>query len=55
MEKYNKHVVIAYTPTGKTYYAEINEDYNSFIYNQFKTGQIDYETYIKLKHERYGY
>jgi hypothetical protein len=55
MEKYNKQVVIAYTATGKPYYAEINEDYNSFIYNQFKTGQIDYESYVKLKNNYYGY
>jgi hypothetical protein len=55
MEKYNKQVVTKYTATGKPYYAEINEDYNTFIYNQFKTGQINHETYIKLKHERYGY
>jgi hypothetical protein len=55
MEKYNKQVVTKYTATGKPYYAEINEEYVDFINNQFKTGQIDYETYVKLKNNYYGY
>lgn len=42
-------VVINYTATGKPYYIEINEDYKSFIYNQYKTGQITYEKYLSLK------
>jgi hypothetical protein len=52
-EKYNKHIVTKYTSTGKPYYAEINEDYIGFIYNQYRTGQITYETYINLKNNNY--
>ena len=50
---YNKHIVTKYTATGKPYYAEINEDYLSFISNQYRTGQITYETYFNLKNNYY--
>jgi hypothetical protein len=53
-EKYNKHIITKYTATGKPYYAEINEDYIGFIYNQYRTGQITYETYFNLKNNYYA-
>ena len=52
-EKYNKQIVTKYTATGKPYYAEITEDYIDFIYNQYRTGQINDETLIKLKNDYY--
>jgi hypothetical protein len=52
-EKYNKHIVTKYTATGKPYYAVINENYIDFIYNQYRTGQINDETHINLKNDYY--